>query len=339
MKKLCIYIWLFFPLWVFGNTFTQIEINSHKVEYINYSTNSEIHDIQIGLSEEGSSLRKIIKDYQWVSGINGVFFCPDDYSRCNGNSTINERFIQGKEITTYKSTGERVVFWWDSEQNPFLHQTDKINPGKRSEIYEWFANFPLLLQSGKNTLEHYYDVGLIGNKMRRKLTRHFVCSTKEWKNILFGTISEANMDDMVPVLLKIGCHNALNLDAGWSSAFIYNGRNRRWPGREVLDGIVISRKDIDTKTIDTTVEKVFEKITKNYLKKSNTEESISLLQSYRDAINTTQKKIYSTHQTQIYDQYWDTIGYTLPSLPKNTFKKIYILNTIDAELRALIKKL
>lgn len=340
MKKLYLYIWLFFPFSVFGNTFTQIEVNTHTVEYISYSTNSEIHDIHIGISEEGSSLTEIIKDYSGVSGINGVFFCPADYPQCKGkNTTINERFINGQEIATYKSTGERVVFWWDTEQNPFLYQTERINPDKRGEIYEWFANFPLLLQSGKNKLEHYYDIGLIGNKMRSKLTRHFVCSTQEWEDILFGTISEANMDDMVWVLLQIGCYHALNLDAGRSSSFIYNGRSRRWPGREVLDGIVISRNDIDTQAIDLKVDKIFQNITTSYLRKPNYQKSITKLQNYRKTIYNTQQKIYSWYQEMVVDSDGNTIGYTLPSLPKNAFRKVYILNTIDAELKILIWKM
>jgi len=74
-------------------------------------------------------------------------------------------------------------------------------------------------------LEHYYDVGLIDKKMTSEvLGRHFICSNQEKDTILFGRTGPMGLDQEVGVLLQIGCYDALNLDAGDSSSFIYNAR-------------------------------------------------------------------------------------------------------------------
>lgn len=56
------------------------------------------------------------------------------------------------------------------------------------------------------------------------LGRHFICTNESRDKILFGRTSAMGLDDVVGVLLEIGCYDALNLDAGNSSSFIYNGR-------------------------------------------------------------------------------------------------------------------
>jgi len=279
-------------------------------------------------------------NYGGVSAINGVFFCPSDYGECRGkNSTINERFIQWEEIATYKSTGERVVFGWNKDIEPFLHQTDKINIEKRSDIYEGFANFPLLLQSGENQLEYYYDIGLIDYKMRSKLTRHFICSNEPQTHIYFWRVTEANLDDMVWAISKIGCYDAINLDAGRSSSFIYNGRNLSGPGRDILDGVIISRNDINIQEINTSIEKVFIEIEKQFLKRRNTDESLEQLQKYRETITSVRRTLYKKHSQDITNSGSENIWYTLHVENSTIFRKIYILNSIDNKIKELIGKI
>lgn len=331
---------LFVPSFVYWNIFTQIKIDTHTLQYITYPINSEEYNIHVGISSEGSTLREILGDYGGVSGINGVFFCPADYSQCKGkNYTINERFIEGREISTYDDTGERVVFWWDESEIPFLHQTNSINSEKRWNIYEWFANFPLLLQSWENKLEHYYDIGLIGKKMRSPITRHFICTNQERNEIIFGRVHKATLDDVVKVIWKIGCYDAINLDAWNSSAFIYNGRNIVGPGRDILDGVVITRNNVDTKKIHANVKNVFKKIESIYLKKRNKTKAIEQLQAYRTSITQLRTNIYKKYSRDVIDTQGDTIWYTVEVKNRRVFTHIYLLNLIDHEIKILIQKL
>ncbi len=340
MKKILLYLWIFFPLSVFGNTFTDTEIDSHRIQYVTYDISSNIYDIHIWISKKGANLREIMRNYGGVTAINGVFFCPADYTQCKGqNSTINERFIEGREISTYKNTGERVVFGWNEKKEAFLHQTGKINIDKRGGIYEWFANFPLLLESGENKLEHYYDVWLIGRKMRVPLTRHFICTNESRDKIIFWRVLNAVLDDVVRVISQVGCYDALNLDAGKSSSFIYNGRNLSGPGRDILDGVIISRNDIDIRSIDTKISAIFSKITRLYLKKVNKTKSIKELQNYRVQLTKIRKKLYERYSTDVKDDLGGNIWYTIDITSQKAFKKIYLINLVDSHIKELIYKL
>lgn len=340
MKKIILVFCIFFPLSTFGNTFTKVEIHNHITQYITYNNLSENYDIKIWVSETWSNLKDLMSSHGWVSAINGIFFCPADYNQCNGeNFTINERFVEWREISTYKSTWERVIFWWDESKQPLLHQTDKINSDERLSIYEGVANFPLLLHNWKNTLEHYYDIGLIGKKMRTPLTRHFICSDESWENITFGQVEKASLDQVVPILLEIWCYNALNLDAGRSSAFIYNGKYLTWPWRDILDGIIIQRTDLNTSQIDTILQTSFEKIEKQYTSKRNKNKAKETLQNYRNQLIKIRALFYKKYTTTVEDIDKNPIWYSIALPSASAHKKIYIINQIDFYIAKIIRKL
>jgi len=55
--------------------------------------------------------------------------------------------------------------------------------------------------------------------------RHFICSNKEKTHIYIGRTSPTSLDSLAPALYELGCWDAINLDAGDSAHFIYNGRS------------------------------------------------------------------------------------------------------------------
>ena len=340
MNKFFLFFIIFLPVPVFANTFIKTEIKWHTLQYIEYNNFSDTYDIKIGISDSWNNLRNITNNYWWVTALNGIFFCPSDYPQCKGkNYTINERFVSGKEISTYKSTWERVIFWWNKEKITFLHQTNKINTENRKDIYEWFANFPLLLQWWKNKLEHYYDVGLIDKKMRIKIERHFICSDKKHEKILFWQVFSATLDDVVGVIKAIGCWDAINLDAGKSSAFIYNGRYIYWPWRDILDSVIITRKDLDITSLNTKIKTFFQKIEESYFKKRNRTTAIKKLKRYRKNLAKIRVAFYKKYSKDILNDKWKIIGYKIDIQKKRALKKIYIINTIDFYIWEIIKKL
>ena len=291
--------------------------------------------------EDSGDLSDMMLNYNGITALNGVFFCPADYSECKGKDfTINEHFLEGREIATYDDTGERVVFGWNETKEALLYQTGKINPDKKWEIYEGFANFPLLLHGGKNALEHYYDIGLVDKKMRSsKQARHFICSNQERSHILFGRSDPMDLDTLITTLVWLNCYDALNLDAGLSSSFIYNGRQIVWPGRDVLDGITIVRKDLDVKLLEQKVLQVSERFREVFFKKKDTQQAKIKLQEYISRVSEARGSIYEKNSVDIVDTSGNIVGYKIDITSLSTLKKVYILNSLQWHLQKLLWEL
>lgn len=97
-----------------------------------YTVGSQDYKIHVAASDESTNIDALAKSKNALTGINGIFFCPADYSQCKGRDyTINERFVEGEDLSFYEDTGDRAVFAWDEAGIPFLHKTGKINPDKR----------------------------------------------------------------------------------------------------------------------------------------------------------------------------------------------------------------
>jgi hypothetical protein len=95
-----------------------------------------------------------------------------------------------------------------------------------------------------------------------------------------------NLEQIWDILLKLGCENAINLDAGGSSSMIYNARDIIGPGRKILDGIIIERQWLDTQRIRIIWNKILKNIDKKLLKKN-----YSIKISSLDSISTWLKNI------------------------------------------------
>lgn len=346
MQKVFLFLLIFIPpLSASANTFITRTVDWKKVEVIKYSTSSEFYDIKIWVTTDATSLKDIMLQNNAISWANGVFECPKDYTACWWKSyTINERYVEWEKIATYKSTWDRVVFWWDKNIAPFLFQTDKINPEKEWEIYEWFANFPLLLQEWRLMTEYYYEVNLIDEKMLIKQSRNFICSDEKQENIYFWYIGWVTLDEAGILLLKLWCYNALNLDAGYSKAFIYNYQYLKWPWRDILDWVFIVPKNIDfnkeKKILKTRVNNILEK-----LKTSTLDRKISVLDDLINQLNMIYTKIHENQTKEIFEivewekvKVWEETNFNNNDL----IKRIYTINTLKFylyEINKIFKKI
>jgi exopolysaccharide biosynthesis protein len=340
MKKLLLIILLStLPSTVFWNVFTQIKIWDITLNYISYDIASNIYNIKVGISNDAVSLSELSAQYNWVSSINGIFFCPEDYSRCNGlNYTINERFVDGEDLSFYPDTGERWVFWWDVNGIPFIHKTNNINPDIRGDIYEWVWNFPILFQNGQNLLENYIDNGLYDKKMKAKASRHFICSNKDKTHIYIWRSSATSLEWLTPALYTLWCWDALNLDAGWSSHLNYNGREIVKWDRKIIDGIIIQRKDIDVLKVEKSVEETMKRISL-YISKYPSDISLNIIDILLKYIPKLRSEIYNTYSVDNYDLKWNRIGYSLEVTSLLDFKKVYTFNILERELKEFKKSL
>ena len=71
--------------------------------------------------------------------------------------------------------------------------------------------------------------------MKKKSVKNFICSNKNGTKIFFGFIYNITIDETAIALKDFGCWNAINLDAGYSTTFIYNGKYVIKPQRDILD--------------------------------------------------------------------------------------------------------
>jgi len=204
----------------------------------------------------GDTLENLTKKVWWKTSLNGTFFCPDDYSYCNGTTHSNfERIYQGEaeKYSKYRpDTGIRWIFWFQRDGTPLLVNNNfgymegldlSINKDKIYQFYFWLGNFPIILAYGEDILR--WSEQEIDDKMKSKWNKHFICSTKDNTTIYMWAIWWINIYELPAYLKKnFDCYFALNLDAWYSSAMVYNGdvieRSNR---RRIMDAFVVLTKD------------------------------------------------------------------------------------------------
>lgn len=337
MKNILIIFISFFIFWnfVFANDFIKTKVDNHTFRVIKYDTKDERYNykIWVNLDYHASSLRKLMEKFNAISAVNWVFLCPADYKECDWqNFTRNERYFMWYKIAPENSTWQRVVFAVDKNKKPFLFQTDKINKYSEKSIYYGFSNFPLLLQ---NWVSKVWDYDL-DFKMSIKTRRNFVCSDKTKRYIYFWFVDNISLRKIPEVLKKFGCYDALNLDAGKTSSMIYNWRQIIWPGRELLDWILIERKWLNTKKILEKTDIILNKF-KNILEKKSLEEKIKITWTINKAISNYRKKIYEKNSIDLYDENGKNIGYEIKMDSINNLSVMYILNILNREIYQMNK--
>lgn len=338
---LFLFSFLFLTNFAFANNFIEKKINWNTFKIIKYDLGSSdfVFKIWVNPDWNATNLRNLMERNNWISAVNWIYFCPKDYSECKWKDfTINERYLDWKKIATYDDTWERVVFALDKNNKPFLFQTNKINEDRETEIYNWIANFPLLLKDGKNMIEHFWDVNLIDSKMKAKMSRNFICTDREKKFLYFWYVYNIEMNYLPYALSQIWCYDAINLDAWKSSAFIYNAKYLIWPWRDVLDWLIVERKWLNTLEIRESMQKVMLKIDE-YLKNRPIWKKIMILDSLTNALSKAKSKIYEINSEDLYDENWNKIWYEIYANSIDSLKRLYIINYLDKLIYEYKKKM
>jgi len=331
MKYFLFLFILLAPLLTFGNTYIQKKIDSHTVRVVKFPLDSQMYDI------------KIVKTYTPATLGEILLFCPPDYDWCNTDIayTNNEHYTEGDKHGSHNSTGDRVVFGWTQDKEPLLFQTDRINPDREWELYYGFGNYPLLLQDGQDATEYYSDRGLIDAGMRRLGTRNFVCSDENGKNIYFGLVYEASIPQMPQILRQLGCSNALNLDAGASTSFMYNNRYLAGPPkRKIIDALAISAPWIDIADINQKADALIYALSLDAKARSreNPELEKKYIASYKNTFEQIRIALYSVFTTDIIERNTfidedDVVWYQIELKNTRQLKAILIINAVFEGLK------
>lgn len=166
------------------------------------------------------------------AGINGAYFCPPDYPRCQGKvNSFDTLAVNGRTKSVHNrannvySTVPLVAMYGNSLS--FYDQTMQwgVDTGSNGAL----ANFPRLLRDGN------VATGDDGSKG----TRGFI-GVKDGA-IVIGHIFAASLADTAEVLKTLGLQNAINLDGGGSSALWMDGSYKVGPGRALPTAIVLVR--------------------------------------------------------------------------------------------------
>lgn len=343
MKKIFFIVAFFimFSATASANNYIDNVFNWKRIKVFEYDLLWQNYNLKVWVNNdyEATDLRELMEKNNWVSAINWVFFCPADYRECGGkNFTKNERFVEWLQYSQNNDTWDRVVFAWDKQTKPFLYQTGKINKNSEKNIYYWLANFPLLLQNWENKLAYYEEKWLIDSWMKKKWTRNFICSNKEKTRIYTGLIFDISVPEVPDFLKEFGCWDALNLDAGKTTSMIYNGRQIAWPGRDLLDAVIIERKWLDTAKIRELSNWVMEKILANMSDKSLWEQ-IEILSDMSKKLSEYKNVVYDKHSFYFYNSEWEKTGYKIVMNDLNNLSNMYLVNHISRSINTKLAEL
>ncbi len=175
--------------------------------------------------------------FNGIAGVNGTYFCPSDYSSCNGqlNSFIYKIFNPrlGRAINRENGSWEQMpLIAFDAVGNwrYFDHWYDIA--GSSFPFYSGINHSPRLIVSGAISITE----GELDSKQKTKATR--AAFGLKGMTLYVVHISNATILDLASVMKALNTDYALNLDAGGSSAFYYNGKYRLGPGRQVPNAMI-----------------------------------------------------------------------------------------------------
>ncbi len=167
------------------------------------------------------------------AGINGPYFCPQDYPSCAGKKNSFDTLIMNKNKMYFNSennvysTVPAVIFTAGSAR--FVGQT--LEWGRDTGPDSVIAAQPMIVSGGNVVYGGDDEIKRAG-----KGSRSFIGASGS--TAYMGIVHNANVAEVAVVVKTMGIQNALNLDSGGSTALWSNGRYIVGPGRNTPFGIL-----------------------------------------------------------------------------------------------------
>lgn len=170
------------------------------------------------------------------AGINGSYFCPPDYARCQGKINSYDTLVMNGRTKTVFNQGNNVystvplVVAYGGKLS-FYRRTLEWGPDSASTGA--IANHPLLVSGGSNVVN---EGALEAYQRDNKATRGFIGI--RGGQIIIGHVLAATVGEAATVLQSLGLDQAINLDGGGSTA-LWSGGYKLGPGRALPSAIIL----------------------------------------------------------------------------------------------------
>ncbi len=171
------------------------------------------------------------------AGINGSFFCPQEYPSCAGKTGSFDTLLMNKNKHYFNSdnnvysTIPAAIFSPGSAR--FVGQSQQW--GRDTGVDSVIANYPLLVVGGNINFTEKADEPKFGAKGARTFL-----ATKG-NMVYIGVIYNATMGESAKVLHALGMGEALNLDEGGSTA-LWSGGYKAGPGRNIPNAVLFIKR-------------------------------------------------------------------------------------------------
>ncbi len=169
-----------------------------------------------------------------IAAVNGTYFCPADYASCSSETGSFFWKIRNprvsKTINTSNGLGENDSYLtFSSNGTGTFYDSYSSAPS----VWAGINHKPTVVRNGSYSV----DENSLDSKQRTsKISRQAIGLVDQ--TLVVATVQGATVMDLGAVMVALGVRDALNLDAGGSSAIWYNGSYRRGPGRGVPNAIV-----------------------------------------------------------------------------------------------------
>lgn len=176
------------------------------------------------------SLAEHIAASHGFAGINGSYFCPPDYPKCQGKvNSFDTLAMNGrsKAVLNRANNVYSVVPLMAAYGNNLSFYDQTVQWGVDNGSTGALANHPRLLR----------DSNVATGDDSGKGVRGFI--GKKDNIIIIGHVYSASLLDTAEVLKTLGLSNALNLDGGGSTALWYEESYKAGPGRSLPNAIVL----------------------------------------------------------------------------------------------------
>lgn len=168
------------------------------------------------------------------AGVNGTYFCPQDYSSCAGKENTFDLLVMNKDKTYFNSDNNvysnnpAVIFG-----NGYVRFVTAASQWGRDTFPNGvISNFPLLVFNSSITFGGDSDA-----KQSAKGNRSFVAN--KGNTVYIGVVRNVTVAESAIVLHALGMDNAMNLDDGGSTA-LWDGGYKVGPGRNLPNAIIFA---------------------------------------------------------------------------------------------------
>lgn len=177
---------------VFSQSFAAKELLDSKIDgktvnVVKVTLDGNTRIVTPYADDGGETFENLLKKAGSDTGINGAYFCPEDYKWCGKTYTNADRAYEGKQHFKFGGDfGAKGFFGFDGSDKP-LFVLDNVwygkgidrtyNVDKKKDLKNGISNIPVLLLEGKDVLSE--SESEIDAKMRASSAKSFICSNEK----------------------------------------------------------------------------------------------------------------------------------------------------------------